>query len=229
MIVSMRSLKFTMLSTIAVILLVLPFLIEACISISQKYTFYQGAEKVYGVVDKTDRYSSQGKTKKYSFYVSYTTLAGENYNNIKAEYVNIDGEDYKIGDSVIVFYDKNIPTKTGIGTYSSNGEIPIIVIFLALIIWMAVMLFKSYKELKVSNFLINNGIKGFSEITNITCKGIGKYKRYTIYYVVTHPIYQTRSHHIQDLDRVSASHLFIGQSFTAYFDKNNPLTYRINL
>lgn len=229
MIVSIRSLKFTMLAAIAIILVVLPFSINLCISISQEYTFYQNAEKVYGVVDKIERYTSKGYRKKYSFYVSYTTLDGEKYNNIKAEYVHIYGRNCKSGDSIIVFYDKNTPTKTGVGTYSLNGKFLWIIGFLGLIIWMAVILLKSYKEFKMSNFLINNGLKGFAEITKIIPKGVGKYRRYIVYYVVTHPIYQTRSHHIQELDQVSARHLFIGQSFTAYFDQINPVIYRINL
>lgn len=216
--------------SIAVLLLLLT--ITTGIPVIQEYTFYKNTEKVCGIINKVEKYTEyagKGYITKYAFYVSYTTLDGKEYNNIRTDYANIEGDNYKNGDEIIVFYDKNYPAKIGVGKDSSTGGFLVVVLLSAIIIWLVVMLLKSYKKLKLSKHLKNHGIKGLTVITNISRKGSGRYRTYTVCYVVTNPITHAQMPRIEKTDTSEAGNLYANQHITAYFDPHDPNVYCINI
>lgn len=232
MLISLKSLRFKMTCASIAVLLLLLLIINISIPMVQEYTFYQNTEKVCGIVNKVEKYTEyagKGYTTKYAFYVSYTTLDGKEYNNIKTDYANIKGDNYKNGDEIIVFYDKNNPTKIGVGEDSSTGDFLVVVLHSAIIICLVVMLLKSYKKLKLSKHLKNHGVKGLTVITSISRKGSGRYRTYTVCYVVTNPITHAQMPRIEKTDASEARHLYVNQHITAYFDPHDPNVYCINI
>lgn len=235
MIVSFKDLKFIIAGLIFLILIWLYLGFDMVTPVIEEYTFYNASEQVYGVVNNIEKYqkiSGRSYVTRYNFYVSYETLDGKKYDNIKAKYNNLNEGSYKKGDTILVAYDKNNPTKIGVNTYSlSVMDIVIFIMYIAAIAYIIFQLTKSCIDFKKAKSLIKNGIRGVAEITNIVPKGTGRYRVYTIYYVFSHP-YSANNNHSVAMGKTKASsakRLYAHQRLDVYFDPENPNVYCLNI
>lgn len=231
MIMSRKSIKGAIIGTLVVIIMFLIFISIFSAVIIKEKVFYDNAEKVYGTVDEVSKhtsYSRRGRRTTYTFYVSYMTVDGQQYKRVKAEYVNVNGSAYSRGDNIVVAYDVNNPKKIGVGTYSNNiVNIIMLVVFGALTVYFFVLILKNYKKLKTTKNLMTNGIKGVSQITNITTTGRGKNTAYIIDCVAINPM---NGQPMQTSGKVqNIKNLGINKTLDTYFDPQEPEIYFINL
>lgn len=235
MIFSSRSSKFNIICIFVVLICIYGLFIKINVPVVQEHNFYKTAEQTYGTVDKIEeysRYAGRSYVTDYHCYISYTTLDGTQYNNIKAKYVNIKEDKYEQGNDVIVAYDKNNPTITGVGSFAPYSDILGSIFLLILMVVIMLILLKLYKELRLCTFLINNGTTAFAKITNITSWGFGQYRAYTVYYSLTNPITNIPIYNFKKIDQrtiPTVRNLCVGQLLPAYFDPRNPAVYCIKL
>lgn len=234
MIVSFKSLRFDIVCISVAILLMLYIACTTAIPLLEEYTFYNNSEQVYGVVNSIEKYTksaAKGYVTKYNFYVSYETPDGKKYDNIKAEYNNANEDYYKKGDRILIVYDKNNPTKIGVDTYSADGADIVMILVTAVTVWAIITLIKWGIKFGRSKALIKNGIKGVAEITNVISKGTGRYRTYTIYYVLNNPLSANNTHSVATgkTKAPSAKRLFVNQRLDVYFDPKNPGVYCLSI
>lgn len=235
MIVSLKSSKFNILCILGTLICICALFISINVPLAQEYSFYKTAEQTYGTIDKIEeyrRYAWRSYVTDYHCYISYTALDGTQYNNIKAEYVNMKEDKYEQGNYVIVAYDKNNPTIAGVGSFAPHSDILGSIFLLILMTVIILALLKSYKELRLCTYLIHNGITEFAKITNITSKGFGAYRTYIVYYSIMNPITHIQMYNFKKIDEKTipaVRDLRVEQFLPAYFDPYNPEVYCIKL
>lgn len=232
---SSQSSKFNIICIFVVLICIYGLFIKINVPVAQEYSFYKTAEQTYGTVDKIEeysRYAGRNYVTDYHWYISYTTLDGVQYNNIKAEYINLKEDNYAQGNSVIVAYDKNDPSIIGVGSFAPYSDILISIFLLILMVVIMLILLKLYKELRLCTYLINNGTTAFAKITNITSWGFGQYRAYTVYYSLTNPITNIQIYNFKKIDSrtiPAVRDLCAEELLPAYFDPHNPAVYCIKL